>query len=296
MNLSELKVRTGGVSLAKRGDSVEIGAVTFLRRAFQGYELFWRLFVYPYRMKKSVHLNPNLPRSHEAVCIYNYSVMRSVVRLQEYLWIAEGHKDVRGNVTSEVFDDFFIRLCIAHSQVRQMAGATYMALVKREDKPKRSIKQWEKLCPHMRIWLDKSIPDNSGADLEAARTIDHRYRNNIVHGAKWPGHLDRVPNSDNLPDLMYWSECRTQVGRGEEDWHSKSVDRLDLIQQRQTAFLKIVNSLWEQVTDAILQEMSSQPPINESLIYLKHENEGRSPTSYAAYSSEDQGIPLYEDE
>ena len=120
-SLRELAQRCVEVSLSDWGDPVERKALPLLRQHFPAYEPFWRTFVYPYR-DDTGWLNLQLPLSHEAACMYNYSVMRSVVRLDRLQAEARNHKHARDDTASTTFDEYFVRLGIAHSQIRQFGG------------------------------------------------------------------------------------------------------------------------------------------------------------------------------
>ena len=264
-------------SIAKHGDRWERGASGFLAASFPNYERFWRTFVLPYRKSRdSVIIRTDLPRSHEAVCIYNYSVMRTCVRLHSFWREAQRRVETEGDTGSDVFEDFFIRTKTGIDQVRQFVCCTYVALVKKELRSDVKIMDWtqDRIKGDAHAWLS-----NLG-DRKLRRRLDEfeekisRYRNQIIHGPKWPGREDRVPKPENVHGMLYWSDWAVAMD-DEQKWLNDTTDRFTVISEIRIAFLSLVNDMWGEMVDSVLAMYGSQSVINSSFVFVPLEQVSR---------------------
>ena len=266
MTLHELESATRGVKLSDLGDLVEQSSYRVLVADFPQYECFWRVFVFPYRLKGSIRLNPELPRSQEAVCIYNYSVMRTVVRLHEYWRLASLKKDLHGDTTSQVFEDFYIRLAIAYEQVKQFLCSTYCAFEARQDRNDVTVKAWtqKRIKEPAWEWIGSDLTDR----LEKVLEDTERYRNHIVHGPKWPGFRDRVPVPAKVGDLIYWSDWAREIQKRPEEWKTRTTDRLTVIEASRDEFIDLINKLWNEVTRKLLDKHGLSIPRSPDMVFF----------------------------
>jgi hypothetical protein len=258
--------------LSTLGDRYEREAWVHLKPEFPAYEAFWRLFVFPYRLRGSIIINPDLSRAHEAVCMYNYSTLRSLYRLHELLASAKERKATTGDTTSELFEDFYTRLAMLHDHVKKLVSASYWALKVRSDPPsgRLFVKNWEAsrdILDPAKDWLNSTTPPRFD-EIETAIDIENTYRNHIIHGPKWAGFQDRVPRRDQINELMYWSQWHKMRERSEEELLKKTEEREVVLQRSWQDACVLLESVWDSVIDLVLREHGRATPVNSQFISL----------------------------
>lgn len=260
--LAEAAKRFG---LAEHGDPVERAAKGFLDQQLPQYEPVWQLFTFPFRDNGSVWIKRNLHRAHEAVVIYHYSVLRSSLRTFRLYREAHTSKIVLGEVGSDLFYDCCIWLGVTYERLGQQAGALYRYLMQPENVDRKGIRDWEDHRDSFGEWLGGDI----WTDLWKARDAVSKYRNNIIHGIKFPGGRDRIPVEDQLDEFLYWSRWMELVQSGAEVWRSKTVDRLELLDEFWTDFAKVVDAFWGTTLKRVNGEMGDRRFVDHNLAELQ---------------------------
>jgi hypothetical protein len=262
--VQDLKEYMSTATLVLHGDNWERGAARLLQQVFPNYEEFWRVFALPYRKSaESIQIRTDLPRSHEAVCIYNYSVMRTCVRLQSFWREAQRRVETTGDTSSEVFEDFFTRMATGCDQIAQFICCVHCALVKRQKRLDVKVKDWtqKRITEPAYEWLSGLDDGQLLTRFQQCSEEIARYRNHIVHGPKWPGYEDRVPRPENVHELIYWSDWAKSM-QDESHWRSITTDRFTVMSENRKAFFGLVNDIWGGVTDYLFSSQGGQELAN----------------------------------
>lgn len=239
----DLILEAANFALKDWGDENEQQSADFLAQQMPGYQEFWRVFVFPFRVSGSIWIQGDLIPSHEAVCIHNYSLFRAAARAFKFLEEARRRHAAFGEVGSDHFYDFCIWLDIAYERAAQLCGALHFYLCAPADTQRRSLKAWDKHAPSLNPFLGTDIRQRVQT---AAREV-RWYRNRIAHGPKFPGAADRVPRKDDLDDLLYWSNWKRTAEGSREEWLKRTTPRLDLITQMWREFSALNNEFLERV-------------------------------------------------
>ncbi len=252
-----------------------------IRPLLPAYEDFWRLFVFPFRAREdSVWIATNLAPHHEAICIYNYSILRSSTRVYEFREIARTNKTQQGDVGSDAFDDFVIWLTMSYDRFLHLAGALFIYWSSPSDIEKRSIKAWRQRADE----LDGLVGTDLFVRLDAAQNEVETYRHFIVHGLRFPGGLDRVPNADGVKNkhLLYWSEWARLAKMGASAWEANTVDRMALIDTFWEAYLRTSNHFWTTMVKWTLDQRGHLPFADHEKVFLPSRRVLTSPTGTSA--------------
>jgi hypothetical protein len=289
MKLQDLIRQTKNAKIADIGDIVEQGASVVITRDFPEYENFWRIFILPYRLKDNIRINPDLPKSHEAACIYNYSVMRTIVRLFEFKKLAELKKEINGDTTSQLFEDFFVRIATAYEQTRQFICCTHCAFEIGQGRNDVSIMDWtqKRIREPAFEWLETNSKNNLPKRLQDAEDEVDRYRNHIVHGPKWPGLGDKVPLPQYVKKMIYWSEWASAIESNRKEWEERTTDRLTVINQAWGKLLQLLNETWSSIIKALLRDHGSEAPRNIDKIFFYNPSNPPNPSNPNLWSYPD---------
>ena len=233
--LRELAVITEKISLMTHGDAFEQKHYALVKQSLPSYENFWRIFILPFRDRNSISIRTDLPKSHEAVCIFNYSIFRATLRVSGFLVQARELKRQSGGVGSNLFYDFLIWLAIAYERLHQLCGALNIYLFDTQ-KIASGITKWKEYSKSLPPFFDakciKKIRSNTWA-------VSH-YRDNIVHGIKWPGGENRVPKI-RLKRYLYWSELKMIAETDRAKWCEITIDRLELMDKLWADFVSCID-------------------------------------------------------
>jgi hypothetical protein len=260
--LNDLRAASGQYPIAAWGDEQEQAAASLIQSAIPAYEPFWQTFVLPFRESSGVWLRGDLSYSHEAVCIHNYSAFRAVRRSFALLERARTAKS-NGEVGSDLFYDYCLWMVVITDRVEQLAGSFYFYLFNSADTKRRELKNWDKHADKLAnaISLDLLKP------FETSAKRLKFYRNNIAHGAKFPGGKDRVPRDSTL---LYWSEFAKVAMKDQKAWLAQTIDRLDLMEDLWKELIPTVDSFWFHVLDRATTLRGTQPLPDQSKAQLSH--------------------------
>ncbi len=258
MTAQELMERTAKIPIKILGDQMEKSSSAFIEKLIPNYEEFWRIFVFPYRKKNSIWLNPELPRNHEAVCIYNYSIFRSSLRVHRFSRIAENEFEISGEISTDTFDDWLIWLVACYDRIMHFGGAFAAAFVERSNKILLDINQWKSEWKVFKT----HFPDIDQQLTKQREEID-QLRSYAVHSAKFPGYINLIPKQKYLSRLGYWSVFRKYVDEKPKRELRKLVDRFSFLKMKTEDYFKFINNLWREIID---NEKPNGPVLNGEII------------------------------
>jgi hypothetical protein len=259
VTVEQLSKYMASASLTKHGDAREQGAASLLSSVFPSSERFWRTFVLPYRESaSSVRIRTDLPRSHEAVCIYNYSVMRTCIRVHSFWREAQRRYETAGDTGSDVFEDFFTRMATGLEQCEQFICCVYVALVLRQRRDDVKVMDWrqKRIEEPAKAWMLGLGDGQLRAKLDDFVERVDRYRNHIVHGPKWPGHENRVLRPASVHELIYWSAWAEAMQDGAK-WEAETTDRFTVISETRDEFFSLLEAIWSAIVADLVSPSKS---------------------------------------
>lgn len=251
--VTELARESAKFSLRDWGDEKERSHFDFIAREMPEYERFWQLFVFPFRAPRSVWIQLTLVPSHEAVCIYNYSIFRAGLRAFLLLSDARRRSSAGEEVGSDLFYDFCLWLDVAYERAGHLAGALYFYLREPSDIVKRKLNCWDDHAKKLDTFLDS----DARQQLEDAAKGLRKYRNKIVHGPKFPGGLDRVPRSEHFDTLLYWSDWARTAAGPVDDWIRTTIPRLDVMGEHWKSFSRTLNEFLRRTRERTAAEITN---------------------------------------
>ena len=255
-------------SLRNHGDEHEQKWSSFLTQRLPSYELIWKCFVLPFRAsKETVQLSLDLTRSHEALCIYNYSIMRTATRLEVIRELAKKSKDAEDDTTSDLFNDFFIWLVIGYEQMYQFLAAFYCSVILGEGGDNIEIRDWKNpnvFGASSKEWYLKNVSKSLAMKIKASNEQVRLYRNNIVHGPKWPGWKDQIPNPNEIDHQIYWSDWVRESER--EDFSDRLIDRYVAMQSSFDNYFSELNEFYQRLLDYTIEKSISIPDSDHILL------------------------------
>lgn len=257
MTYGELKRILWGINPGMFGDPTEKEYKQFIKSKIPKYSEFWRIFVFPYRNPKSIWLNIDLPKNHEAVCIYNYSIFRSTLRVQLLSNNAQITYQMKGEIASEQFDDWLIWLIACYDKVCRLGGAFADTFIEKSDKALEDIGQWKSKWSLLKDNKELIKIYNCNRDK-----MD-RLRAYVIHAAKFPGYNNKIPKQSRLKELCYWSDFRKYIRKDENDSSGFLIDRYLLLEQETNAYYDFINYFWQSL---IQSQGDDENIINENFI------------------------------
>lgn len=253
-----------GFSLKNYGDEAEQTLYdSLIAPELAVYEEFWQLFVFPFRLPDSIWINTDLAPHHEAICIYNYSILRALARAFELLQRARQNKDGGKDVGSELFYDFCLWTTITYDRWRQLSGALHIYLNNSTDTGRRSLKDWDRDAAAIKDFVGPTLLKA----IEQRRTNTNEYRNFIAHGPKFPGGLDRVPAPGHMKELIYWSDW-AKAAKDRTKWEAATIDRFELMRSLWAPAAESMNEFWKAVVDKTLADRGDQPYPDHAKVHL----------------------------
>ena len=262
MNLKELVLRVESITLKNDGDPKEVDAADFVHSTIPEYEKFWRLYVFPYRDEANgAFLNLELPRDHEAMCIYNYSTFRTVGWISHLKSEATDYYDKNHEIKTEHFDDCMIYIKIGYTQMKHFFGATYSCFKGLDASI--LINEWET------FWNILDPPANLEQlfdEIKGEEGKIKKYRNYIIHAAKFPGYENMIPKPEYVDKMIYWSDFHRALLDDKDGTVRKLVDRYVFMNDAIERFIKLANKLWKTLYDENMGIAGDKPPINEKII------------------------------
>lgn len=265
MNLSELESKVASISLKSEGDPKERLAISFIEKEIPEYHRFWKLYVFPYRDEdKGEFLNLGLPRDHEAMCIYNYSIFRTAYRLNQLLSEAISYHKKNDEIKTSQFNDCMIYIKIGYTQMKHFFGATISCF--QGFQLSILINKWET------IWNIFDPPASQKRlfnEIKGEEGKIKKYRNFIVHAAKFSGYKNMIPKPEYVNELIYWSDFHKSLLNDKNDTIRKLVDRYVFMKNAVEKFFKLVDNLWKALYDENMKINGEKPPFNEKMIQKK---------------------------
>jgi len=271
MNLNELKEKIKDIDIGITGDLYEQNYLNFIKNNVPYYEEFWKLFVFPYRENEKIILNNNLPRDHETVCIYNYSIFRSALRIYQTSKNIQIEFELTNDISTNQFDDCILWLDIGYNQLHLFALAvlgTFWANEKLKNIDINRLSEIEKNNNVEDYYIELGkILNNSKflKDIKKERENIASIRNYIIHGPKFPGYQNYIPKPKFINELIQWSDFNNYIkennGAGE-----KLTQRNHLVKNSVKSFLENINEFWKNITIALLDFYKNKEIINSELI------------------------------
>jgi len=271
MNLkySELTENVKAINIKKSGDSFERENANFIQTSIPNYELFWKLFVFPFRMENSIAISYELSNAHTALCMYNYSIYRNLNLMSKYLGRASKNRREDIEIESEDFENFLIRESSIYDNLMHFLGAFYWTVRKTDRGDNFELSHWgenKHIQNPMKTWLlqyDQSLHD----ELKQLKSKVPKYRNLIVHGAKWPGYNDRViKEARSDTKLIYWNNWMKLAKTDFLEFENRTEDRLVAMERRFARVIEKTNTVWELLLSIVYNDMMDEDVPSQGLI------------------------------
>jgi hypothetical protein len=289
MNYSDITTRLANINISILGDHFEKENADFIRDHIPNYERFWKYLVFPYRTEddsRLIHLAPALPVDHETVCIYNYSLFRSCLKINNYL---QQLKKNGKNKTehSEYFDNCFLWLTIAYNQLNMFAVSFLKTFISQApageiNVANLSILETKDLLNQYLTECIKRYDKPLVNSIKTARDTVAKIRNYIAHGPKFPGYEDLIPKPDNIKDLIQWSKFNEHIKSDPSNSQNKLIDRTLFADQSVNELFSTLNTFWNNVLTMFEAEYSSKEYPNSQFIHstIKSTNDAGTLSSF----------------
>jgi hypothetical protein len=252
------------------GDRIEQEYYHVIKKSIYNYEAFWKLMVFPYRYDGEKYLNLELPKDHEAICIYNYSIFRNAIRIFKFQ--KEGEKQISeiNGIETDLFEDWLIWLLSSFEKIRYFGCVTTKTLHERQILD-------DSVCKNIKAWLKhKNIFEKHYNDefkrIETSIKELQEIRNYVIHIIKLSGFKNKIPNNKGIKQLGYWSDFQKYaIAHGEDDPENLLINRYKFLNGETINLFNIINSLWGKYTkflkeqDLVIDENYLQRTIKTSI-------------------------------
>lgn len=298
ITLSDLSPRVSSLSLSKYGDEIEKGSYSIIKKHIPNYEEFWKNMVLPFRgtdsTKSPILLSDKLYRDHETVSIYNYSLLRTFLRVFENREQLKLEYELKSDVSTDLFNDCIIYMSIGYNQINNLGLSILLTfLIEKPDyeidiihlskldidpKKKSEKKRYYRKCKEA---YGNTLVENivkSGNKL-------NRIRNFIVHGPKFAGYEGRIPKPEKVLKLIQWSDFHKYIENDKDDSNSWLIERNQLVQESTDTFFKLINEFWGVALNKIIE---ANPEFNQDYInpfFHATDNKSEIPQKYDEHFS-----------
>jgi hypothetical protein len=293
MNLEDLSKLISDISIGKYGDKLERGAYSVIQKHIPYYEEFWQNIVLPFRGtasdKSPILLSSKLPRSHETVCIYSYSLFRTFIRIYESLKRIELEYELKNDVSTDEFNDCVLYLSIGYNQINLLGLAVFLSFLNKKPSIDFDIVELSRLDTN-----SKRRPEKQGyyneckkifgnkliAEIVASGDRLNDVRNFIAHGPKFAGYEGKIPKPENVKQLIQWSDFQEYINRDPEDTEGLLIKRNEFVENEVSKFTELINEFWKTL---LIELKKVNPEFSKKYISKVFLEKKDSSTAYEEY-------------
>jgi len=284
LDFSTIRLRVAQIDIAKLGDRHEQKNADFIKKNIPRYEEFWRLLVFPFRTddnsQNPINLSDKLPRDHETVCIYNYSILRSCLKIKKHIENINKNKLLNNDILSEDFDNCLLWLNIGYNQLNYFGISvlkTFILPSKNDIIDVNTLSSME-LKGILRKYLRECIKTYDLMllkKIKRARDDVGKIRNFVAHGPKFPGYANYIPKPKHIAQLIQWSDFHSYRRQDPKDSKGLLVDRVSFANDAAIEFYALLNEFWAHVLICIENNCASKDFPNKDTIhqYIKNNND-----------------------